>query len=120
MSLLLRSNQACRVWLVLSLLMASIALGSDNDAKTVADKPLIKTTHVYKTVGDVKVEADVYRPEGAEARPVVVWIHGGAAHRRQPLAGAQADSGAVYSRAIRVRVAGLSVGSGSEVAGDRG
>ncbi len=43
-----------------------------------ADKPLIKTTHVYKTVGEVKVEADVYRPDAIEARPVVVWIHGGA------------------------------------------
>jgi len=42
-----------------------------------SDQPLIKTTHVYKTVGDVKVEADVSRPEGAEARPVVVWIPGG-------------------------------------------
>jgi acetyl esterase/lipase len=47
-------------------------------AQPAADKPLVKTTHVFKTVGDVKVEADVYRPEGDEARPVVVWIHGGA------------------------------------------
>ena len=46
----------------------------DRDAKTAAASPLIKTTHVYKTVGDVKVEADVYRPEGTEARPVVVGI----------------------------------------------
>lgn len=38
----------------------------------------MKTTHVYKTVGDVKIEADVYRPEGTEVRPVVVWLHGGA------------------------------------------
>ena len=41
-------------------------------------RPLVKTTHVYKTVGDVKVEADVYRPDAEENRPVVVWIHGGA------------------------------------------
>ncbi len=40
--------------------------------------PLVKTTHVYKTVGDVKIEADVYRPAGTMSRPVVVWIHGGA------------------------------------------
>jgi acetyl esterase/lipase len=37
-----------------------------------------KTTHVYKTVGDVDVHADVYRPADDEVRPVVVWIHGGA------------------------------------------
>ncbi|RLT08715.1 MAG: hypothetical protein DWI21_07390, partial [Planctomycetota bacterium] len=78
MNLLRRPNCVRVVWTSLCLLATAVALGSDNDAKTVADKPLIKTTHVYKTVGDVKVEADVYRPEGAEARPVVVWIHGGA------------------------------------------
>ncbi|MBC8113478.1 MAG: alpha/beta hydrolase, partial [Candidatus Saccharimonas sp.] len=60
------------------MLATSIAAAADNDAKTANDKPLVMTAHVYKTVGDVKVEADVYRPEGAEARPVVVWIHGGA------------------------------------------
>ena len=54
------------------------AFAADIDGKTAPDKPLNKTTHVYKTVGDVKVEADVYRPEGMEVRPVVVWIHGGA------------------------------------------
>jgi acetyl esterase/lipase len=40
--------------------------------------PLTKSTHVFKTVGDVKIEADVYRPAGDEPRPVVVWLHGGA------------------------------------------
>ncbi len=43
-----------------------------------APKPLTKTTYVYKKVGDVEVQADVYRPAGTEPRPVVVWIHGGA------------------------------------------
>ncbi len=37
-----------------------------------------KTTHVYKTVGDVSIHADVYRPDDDKVRPVVVWIHGGA------------------------------------------
>lgn len=37
-----------------------------------------KTTHIYKTVGDVKIAADVYRPDDDKIRPVVVWIHGGA------------------------------------------
>lgn len=43
-----------------------------------ADDPLPRKTHVYKTVGDTKVHADVYRPDDAKVRPVVVWIHGGA------------------------------------------
>jgi acetyl esterase/lipase len=37
-----------------------------------------KTTHVYKTVRDTKIHADVYRPDDAKVRPVLVWIHGGA------------------------------------------
>lgn len=46
--------------------------------ESVAQDALVKSTHVFKTVGDVKIEADVYRPSGNERRPVVVWIHGGA------------------------------------------
>jgi acetyl esterase/lipase len=37
-----------------------------------------KKTHVYKTVGDIKIEADFYRPVDQVIRPLVVWIHGGA------------------------------------------
>jgi acetyl esterase/lipase len=35
-------------------------------------------TFVYKTVGATRIEADVYRRNGAVVRPAVVWIHGGA------------------------------------------
>ncbi len=35
-------------------------------------------TYAYKTVGDCKIEADVYLPAAAPPRPVLVWIHGGA------------------------------------------
>jgi hypothetical protein len=38
----------------------------------------VKRTYTYKTVGDVKIQADVYRPDDANVRPVVVWLHGGA------------------------------------------
>jgi acetyl esterase/lipase len=45
----------------------------------VADAPALeKKTYTYKTVGDTKIEADVYRPNDATVRPVLVWIHGGA------------------------------------------
>jgi len=40
--------------------------------------PLVKTTHTFKTVDGVKIEADVHRPGDTTVRPVVVWIHGGA------------------------------------------
>ena len=42
-------------------------------------KPIrLKITHVYKTVGDVKIHADVYRVNDKKLRPCLVWIHGGA------------------------------------------
>src|SRR5947209_4014031 len=43
-----------------------------------ADEKLAKETYVYKTVGETKVHADVYRANDAKLRPVVVWLHGGA------------------------------------------
>jgi epoxide hydrolase 4 len=43
-----------------------------------AGEALVKRTYVYKTVGAVQVRADVYRPDDANVRPVVVWLHGGA------------------------------------------
>lgn len=42
------------------------------------ETPIVKTTHAYKTVGNVKIQADVYRPDDKLLRPVVVWLHGGA------------------------------------------
>jgi acetyl esterase/lipase len=48
-------------------------------AAPAADPPaLVKSTHTYKTAGDVKIQADVYRPDDKTVRPVVAWIHGGA------------------------------------------
>ena len=35
-------------------------------------------TYTYKTVGDVKIQADVYRADDAQPRPVLLWLHGGA------------------------------------------
>jgi acetyl esterase/lipase len=38
----------------------------------------IKKTFTYKTVGSLKIKADVYQSPSTGVRPVVVWIHGGA------------------------------------------
>ncbi|MCE9530199.1 MAG: alpha/beta hydrolase, partial [Planctomycetes bacterium] len=44
-----------------------------------AEPPALeKKSYVFKTAGEVKIHADVYRPNDKEIRPVVVWIHGGA------------------------------------------
>lgn len=37
-----------------------------------------KMTYTYKKVGDLEIKADVYRDEGTQKQPVLVWIHGGA------------------------------------------
>ena len=37
-----------------------------------------KSTYTYKKVGDLEIKLDVYRDEGTEVQPVLVWIHGGA------------------------------------------
>ena len=39
---------------------------------------LVLKTHAYKTVGELKIQADVHRPDDAQSRPVLVWLHGGA------------------------------------------
>tara|TARA_B100001123_G_scaffold369672_1_gene431486 strand:+ start:546 stop:1487 length:942 start_codon:yes stop_codon:yes gene_type:complete len=47
-------------------------------ATTLNAAPLVKSTYIYKTIGELKIEADVYRPADKKMRPVLVWIHGGA------------------------------------------
>jgi acetyl esterase/lipase len=42
-----------------------------------ADPYSAAKTYTYKTVGDLPIQADVYRLPGDDVRPVIVWIHGG-------------------------------------------
>ncbi len=37
-----------------------------------------KKTYTYKTVGELAIKMDVYRPDDGVTRPLAVWIHGGA------------------------------------------
>jgi acetyl esterase/lipase len=62
---------------LLSLLIATVAMPA---ALAAGGQPaaLVKKTHTFKMVGEVKIQADVYRPGDAVKRPVVVWLHGGA------------------------------------------
>ncbi len=55
-----------------------IALGMIHSQLAQAESPLVKTTVTYREVDGHKILLDVYRPEGIEVRPVIVWIHGGA------------------------------------------
>ena len=42
------------------------------------DAPYSKSTYTYKVVDGLEIEADVYRAQGDEPRPAIIWIHGGA------------------------------------------
>ena len=37
----------------------------------------VRSSHVFKRVGDLEIKADVHRLDDRKVRPVVVWIHGG-------------------------------------------
>jgi acetyl esterase/lipase len=39
---------------------------------------ILKTTHIYKTVGGLELLADVFCAEPSVKNPVLVWLHGGA------------------------------------------
>jgi len=58
----------------LSLLVFSLIIATSN----VAMAEIKPQTLTYKKVGDLQIQANVFRPESAVKRPVVLWIHGGA------------------------------------------
>lgn len=57
------------------LILASLLVHAPASA---GEKAESKKTYTFKTVDKVPVQADVYRQNGEQARPVLVWIHGGA------------------------------------------
>jgi acetyl esterase/lipase len=61
-------------WLSL-LAVGGIGLGAP---ATAGGPDLPKKTYTYKTAGETRIQADVYRPDDAVVRPAVVWLHGGA------------------------------------------
>ena len=36
-----------------------------------------KQTHIYKTMPTCQLHADIYKLEGSDRRPGIIWIHGG-------------------------------------------
>jgi acetyl esterase/lipase len=53
-------------------------LAQDKATKTEAAAQPRRITAVYKRVGNLDIQADVYRPAGEAVCPVLLWIHGGA------------------------------------------
>jgi len=60
----------------LFLVPACLAMATGSPGTVQAE--LKRSTVVYKTVSDVEIHADVYRPDGSGKRPVIAWFHGGA------------------------------------------
>ncbi len=61
--------------IALSFLLGAVVIPSPS---VTGQSPLVKSTVAYRQIDGHQVLADVYRPAGKEARPVIVWIHGGA------------------------------------------
>ena len=66
------------ICIVLAACVDSNSVQNQESGSTDYEYREIKTTYVYKQVGDLKIKADVLQVEDDVARPVVVWIHGGA------------------------------------------
>ena len=39
---------------------------------------IVRSTYTYKTIGDLRIRADVYRKPDDTVRPAIIWLHGGA------------------------------------------
>src|SRR5438093_1260470 len=59
-------------------LVAGVMLLSANLACATEPPALVKQTHTFKKVGELKIQADVYRPDDSTVRPALVayWGYG--------------------------------------------
>lgn len=55
-----------------------LALSMIQSQPATAQSKQVKSTVAYRVVDGHEILADVYRPEGDDVRPVIVWLHGGA------------------------------------------
>jgi acetyl esterase/lipase len=58
--------------------LLGFALAGASHSVAADDMAWTKESVVYKTVEPTRIEADVFRRNGTQPRPAVVWIHGGA------------------------------------------
>lgn len=64
-------------WILVAFLTAN--LHARGNALAQENSPAFsKTAYTYKTVDQLKIQADVYRHEDTARRPVIIWLHGGA------------------------------------------
>jgi acetyl esterase/lipase len=79
------AGSRCRAALFCVLSIASV--------QHVACQEAVRRTYTYKTTGDLRLRADVYRTPDDIVRPALLWLHGGALimGNRQGLDPVQAD-----------------------------
>ena len=65
-----RSRVQCRTALLAALSITSV--------QHLACQETVRHTYVYKTIGDLRLRADVYWTPDDIVRPALLWIHGGA------------------------------------------
>jgi acetyl esterase/lipase len=63
---------------VLSVLFLTLAELPQTTPSAAPRFAIPRETYVYKQVGDCPIRLDVHRLPGADMRPVILWIHGGA------------------------------------------
>ncbi len=80
-----RSRFQCRTALLAAVSIVSV--------QYLACQEAVRRTYIYKTIGDLRLRADVYRTPDNIVRPALLWIHGGALimGNRQGLDQVQAD-----------------------------
>jgi len=64
----LSSIKVCVSLCILTVAVLAGVANADSQPKTLT----------YKVVGNIEIQADVYRPADSTARPVIAWFHGGA------------------------------------------
>ncbi len=63
---------------IVAVAMAACAPTREPPNEDANEPPFVQSTFTYKQIGDIPIEADVYRRDDDRPRPVLVWIHGGA------------------------------------------
>ena len=56
-------------------LLIALSIGALHRAEA---QEVVRSTYTYKTIGDLRIRADVYRKPGDAERPAILWLHGGA------------------------------------------
>ena len=71
-------NRVAVAAFVLVHLLGTQSAQSQEHASDAGSTAYESSTHVYKVADGHEIRADVYRPQGEDVKPALIWIHGGA------------------------------------------